>query len=74
MRSRANELADMQAWFLGGLILNHIVSAVDATLAARSHNMALYEEKLSWIDKMRLNSAVSVNDGLNASLHAVWGF
>jgi len=74
MRTRANELADMQAWFLGGLILNHLVSAVDATLAARSHNMELYEEKLTWLDKMRFDSRINVQDGFSASVNALWGF
>lgn len=74
MRARANELADMQAWFLGGLILNHIVSAVDATLSARAHNMELYEEKVTWLDKVRLDSRMGMQNGLSASVNAVWGF
>ncbi|MBR6918170.1 MAG: hypothetical protein IKN38_08305, partial [Clostridia bacterium] len=36
--------ADMQVWFIGGLILNHIVSAVDAAITANAHNKVLYEE------------------------------
>jgi hypothetical protein len=56
MRKRANRLADMQAWFLGAIILNHIVSAVDAALSARAHNNSLYEEKISFLDKVRIGS------------------
>ena len=52
MRSKANDYADMQAWFFGGLILNHIVSALDAAWSAHSHNKVLYEEELSWYDKL----------------------
>ena len=52
MRSKANDYADMQAWFFGGLILNHIVSALDAAWSAHSHNKVLYEEELSWYDRL----------------------
>ncbi len=52
MRNKANDYADMQAWFFGGLILNHIVSALDAAWSAHSHNKVLYEEELSWYDKL----------------------
>lgn len=77
-RNRANELADMQAWFLGGLLLNHLVSAIDATLAAHAHNKALYEEKISWYDQIRLESAVSYGgfsgSDLSAAVRARWDF
>lgn len=52
MRNKANDYADMQAWFFGGLILNHLVSAVDAAWAAHAHNKVLYEEELSWFDRL----------------------
>lgn len=52
MRSKANDYADMQAWFFGGIILNHLVSALDAAWAAHSHNKVLYEEELSWYDRL----------------------
>lgn len=52
MRGKANDYADMQAWFFGGLILNHIVSALDAAWSAHSHNKVLYEEELSWYDRL----------------------
>ena len=53
MRNKANDYADMQAWFFGGLILNPLVSAVDAAWAAHAHNKVLYEEELSWFDRLR---------------------
>ena len=74
LRRRANDLADMQAWFFGGLLINHIVSAIDATLAARTHNLSLYEEKLTFLDKMRLDSRVGMQNGFAATVRAVWGF
>lgn len=63
MRAQANEYARMQAWFLGGMVLNHIVSAVDAALTARYHNKALYQTETSWYDKVHLDSRIAW-DGL----------
>ncbi|GBU24729.1 hypothetical protein R83H12_01364 [Fibrobacteria bacterium R8-3-H12] len=56
MRKKANNLADRQAIFLGAIILNHIVSAIDAALSASAHNSSLYEEKISFLNKIRLGS------------------
>ena len=74
MRSKANDYADMQAWFFGGLILNHLVSAVDAVLTANSHNKALYEEDLSWYDHLHFDSDLSLFDGFGVNVKAIWGF
>lgn len=75
MRSKANDYADLQAWFFGGLILNHLVSALDAALTANAHNKTLYEEKLSWWDKMHLEGYIVPFRGERASvLNAYWSF
>jgi hypothetical protein len=74
LRNKAADYADMQAWFFGGLLLTHSVSAVDAMLAARAHNNALYEEKVSWWDKTRLESDLSVANGFGMRVQASWGF
>lgn len=74
MRSRANELADMQAWFIGGLILNHLVSAIDAAFTANSHNKSLYEEDLSWYDRLHFDSGLSFFNGFGVDVRASWGF
>lgn len=74
MRGKANDYADMQAWFFGGLILNHLVSAVDALFAANAHNKALYEEDLSWYDHLRFDSGISFADGFGVNVQASWGF
>ena len=74
MRNKANDYADMQAWFFGGLILNHIISAVDAAFTANSHNKALYEEDLSWYDHLRFDSGVSFANGFGFNVQASWGF
>ena len=74
LRSKANDYADMQAWFFGGLILNHIVSAVDAALTANSHNKALYQEDLSWYDHLHFDSGVNLFNGFGVNVQASWGF
>ena len=74
MRGRATDYADMQAWFFGGLILNHIVSAVDAALTASSYNKALYQEDLSWYDRLRFDSGVQFFNGFGVNVQASWGF
>lgn len=75
LRKKANGYADMQAWFFGGLILNHIVSAVDAALTANAHNKTLYQEDLSWYDHLRLNGGFTfVENGLGLNVMAGWSF
>ncbi|SIO16094.1 hypothetical protein [Fibrobacter sp. UWB11] len=74
MRRDANDYADMQVWFIGGLILNHIVSAVDAALTANAHNKVLYEEDVSWYDRLHFDSGVSFKDSFGWSVRANWGF
>ena len=63
MRATANRYARMQAWFLGGMVLNHIVSALDAALAARSHNKMLYQTETSWYDRVRLDGGLAFEQG-----------
>ena len=74
LRGKANDYADMQAWFFGGLILNHIISAVDAAISANSHNKSLYEEDLSWYDHLHFDSGLSFVDGFSFNVQASWGF
>ena len=74
LRSKATDYADLQAWFFGGLILNHIVSAIDAALTANSHNKSLYEEDLSWYDHLHFDSGVSFVGGFGVNVQASWGF
>jgi len=66
MRKKANNLADRQAIFLGVIILNHIVSAVDAALSASAHNSSLYEEKISFLDRIRLGSDFQIGENFRA--------
>jgi hypothetical protein len=68
MRKKANNLADRQAIFLGVIILNHIVSAIDAALSANAHNSSLYEEKLSFLDRIRLGSDFHIGENFKAGV------
>jgi hypothetical protein len=72
MRKKANKLADSQALFLGAIILNHIVSAVDAVLSARAHNNSLYEDKVSFWDRIRLDSDFNVGENFKAEAGLKW--
>ncbi len=74
MRSDANDYADRQVWFIGGLILNHIVSAVDAALTANAHNKVLYEEDISWYERLHFDSDMSFKESFGWSVRANWGF
>jgi hypothetical protein len=74
MRRKANDLADRQAIFLGAIILNHIVSAIDAALSAKAHNNSLYEEKISFLDKVRLNSNFSAGENFRTEAAVVYLF
>jgi hypothetical protein len=66
MRKKATNLADRQILFLSAIILNHIVSAIDAALSANAHNSSLYEEKLSFLDRIRLGSDFSISENFRA--------
>ena len=59
MRAKANDYARMQAYFLGGMVVNHIVSAIDAGLAAHYHNKSLYQTETNWWDRIRLDSQLA---------------
>jgi hypothetical protein len=62
MRKKATNLADRQVIFLGTIILNHIVSAIDAALSASAHNSSLYEERLSFLDRIRFGSDFCIGE------------
>jgi len=74
MRKKANNLADRQAIFLGVIILNHIVSAIDAAISASAHNSSLYEEKLSFLDRIRLGSDLQIGANFRAEAELRIGF
>jgi hypothetical protein len=74
MRKKANNLADRQAIFLGVIILNHIVSAIDAALSASAHNSSLYEEKISFLDRIRLGSDFQIGENFRAGAEIKFSF
>jgi hypothetical protein len=74
MRKKASKLADSQALFFGAIILNHIVSAVDAVLSARAHNNSLYESKVSFLDKIRLDSNFNVGENFKVEAGLGWAW
>lgn len=50
LRNRADELARMQKWFIGGMIVNHLAAAFDAAFQAGRMNRKLLELESSWLD------------------------
>jgi len=74
MRKKANKLADSQALFFGAIILNHVVSAVDAVLSARAHNNSLYEDKVAFLDRIRLGSNFNVGENFKAEAGLGWAW
>jgi len=63
MRRKAQDYSRMQAWFIGGMVLNHIASAVDAALTARHNNRVLYEGEARWYDRVNLDGGLAFDRG-----------
>jgi hypothetical protein len=64
MRQTAKDYSRMQTWFLGGIVLNHIASAVDAAITARRHNRVLYEDGgARWYDKINVDGGMAMDQG-----------
>jgi len=61
MRAKATEYSRMQSIFLGGIVINHLISALDAAITARYHNKKLYETEVKWYDRIQLKSLVALN-------------
>lgn len=60
MRNRAGELARMEKYFLGGIILNHLVAGLDAAISAQRHNRRLYQEQVRWYHRVHVYSTVAM--------------
>lgn len=63
MRQKAKDYSRMQTWFIGGIVLNHIASAVDAALTARRHNRVLYQGESRWYDRVNLDGGMAFDEG-----------
>ena len=59
MRAQANDYARMQAYFLGGMVVNHLISALDAALTAHYHNKSLYQTETAWYDRVHLDGGLT---------------
>lgn len=57
IRQEARNYSDLEPLFIAGVLVNHIVSAVDAAWAAHSHNQSMVKKELSWYHKVRVQSA-----------------
>ena len=72
MRKRASDLAGMEKFFLGGILLNHLVSGLDAAFSANRHNRLLYQEKLSWYHRLNFHSAFTLAPLVSRSESKIW--
>jgi hypothetical protein len=76
MRSRADHLARMQKWFLGGMVLNHLAAAFDAAFQASRMNRSLLELQTSWLDGIGVQGGLAFDASSSPTLHAQmdWSF
>ena len=75
LRSRSDDLARTQKWFLGGMILNHLVSALDAALqASRMNRTLLHLETTSWMDRLEIDGGFAVVPQLQSHASLAWRF
>jgi hypothetical protein len=72
MRQQAKDYSRMQAWFIGGIIINHIASAVDAALTARYYNRRLYEAEARWYDRLHLDGGLAFDHGSPRTHMTAW--
>jgi hypothetical protein len=70
IRKEANDLANKQTLFIGGLIFIRIVSAVDAALSAQNHNKSLYQENVGLFDRLQFSSFIVQGKTLRPGIHA----
>jgi|GEM_PF-1260538 len=59
LRERSDQLARMQKWFLGGMILNHLAAAFDAALQAGRMNRQLLQLQTSWLDHLDVQGGLA---------------
>jgi len=75
LRTRSDDLARTQKWFLGGMVLNHIVSALDAALqASRMNRTLLHLETTSWLDHIDIDGGFAMVPQLKSTASLAWRF
>jgi len=60
LRTRSDDLARTQKYFMGGMILNHLVSALDAALQASRMNKQLLHLETTWLDRIELDGGLAL--------------
>lgn len=75
LRSRSDQLARMQKWFLGGMILNHLAAAFDAALQAGRMNRELLQLQTTWLDGLDVQGGLAWTSTIPAMQARVdWSF
>jgi hypothetical protein len=75
LRTRSDDLARTQKWFMGGMILNHLVSALDAALqASRMNRTLLHLETTSWMDRLEIDGGFAMVPQLKSTASLAWRF
>ena len=75
LRARSDELARMQKWFLGGMILNHLAAAFDAALQASRMNRELLHLQTTWLDGLGVQGGLAWASGLpDLQARVDWNF
>jgi len=72
MRSKSNDYARLQKWFLGGMLLNHLAAALDAALLAQSSNRRLYEMETRWWENVHVWGGLAWNSNTPTTQVQTW--
>jgi len=74
LRRRSDDLARTQKWFLGGMVLNHVVAAVDAALQATRMNRKLLKLETTWIDRVEVDGGLAIAPQMSTHATLAWRF
>jgi hypothetical protein len=74
LRTRSDDLARTQKYFMGGMILNHLVSALDAALQATRMNRRLLHLETTWLDRIELDGGLALVPQPTTHATLAWRF
>lgn len=74
LRRRSDDLARTQKWFLGGMVLNHVVAAVDAALQATRMNRKLLKLETTWVDRLDVEGGMAIVPRMSTHATLAWRF
>lgn len=74
LRRRSDDLARTQKWFLGGMVLNHVVAAVDAALQATRMNRKLLKLETTWVDRLDVEGGMAIAPRMSTHASLAWRF